>query len=499
MTDMEYDASPSQIQRAPKLEVMSRAILVLSTLIVASVAIAFMLLALPTNDDFDRATRPIKFGFWKYFIGLYMNWQGRWVSFGLESAILPKSNMTSTYPALLAGVAMADLLGLYIVCRFFTRSASRWFSLACTLCLAAVFWAQIPSLAQTLYWFVGGVENVMVLSIAGMLLVGMISFRPGIPWICFASIVAIVTTGFHEMYGAMLCICLATGTVAAYVTRSKNRLAWAIVLIAGAIGLAIVVAAPGNAQRMHKDNLHHQRHLVGVLGLSAKQLWTQGRQWLFDPKLVAASLFVAFSPKLEASRPVWVTIRNVPWRLLIPLTWLAMLCVGFFMPSWAFVDLMPQRTLSGNYLVFALGWLVIVFIWTRRLDLRDTASMHLVGPRSAGATSIALLLLSASLVLGGNTFEGIHDLASRKVFRWRDSAKQRYAMLRGKGANTRVVPHLAPSSRLLYSGEIWIDPQNWTNQSLADYFGLNSLRVEADPYDSTTTPTTEPTQPSPNF
>jgi len=170
-----------------------------------------------------------------------------------------------------------------------------------------------------------------------------------------AAFAAIYITGLHEAYGAMLCIALATGLVAAFWMRSENRFVWLVVLIAAVAGLGIVVAAPGNRVRMAKDVSHHVRHLSVVLKLAGGQLWNSGRAWLFNPKLLAASLFVAFSPRLEAVRPVWPTAGRAPLRLLVPAAWLAMLCVGFFMPSWAFVDVMPGRTLSGNYIVSPLA------------------------------------------------------------------------------------------------------------------------------------------------
>jgi hypothetical protein len=505
MTDLETNAAVIHSKSSLPLERFSRAALLLALLVVAAVAVSYLLLALPANDDFIRATQPSQVhpnfwkvsslklfvrpmdvdqaavartgsGFWNYCGYLYFRWQGRWVSYGIESAVLPHGDMTKLYPALLGAVAIINLLGLFVICRFFTRGASRWFSLACTAGLAAVLWAQMPSLAQTMYWFVGGIENVMVLSLAGMLLVGLVALRASVPWIIVACGLAIVTTGCHELFGTMLCIALGAGTVAAFWMGSQNRLAWRWALIAAIIGLAIVVGAPGNKVRMAKDVSHHVRHLNVVLKIAGKQFWISGREWLFDPKLLAVSLIVAFSPTLEAARPVWTTAGRVPWRSLIPVTWLAMLCAGFFMPSWAFVAVMPPRTLSGNYLVFAVGWLVIVFVWTRRMDVRD-ADVSIAGLRSRGATSVAMLLLAASLVLGGNTLEGLHDLASRKVFHWRTSVEQRYVLLARSKGKDLVLPRLSPASRLLYSSEVWFDPTNWANFSLADYFHVKSVRV----------------------
>jgi hypothetical protein len=515
MTDIQTDFIPAETQDRSSLATFARVSLILALLMVAGVALSFLLIALPANDDFIRATQASKphlldhapnflqrwvggrSGYWNYCWYLYFNWQGRWVSYGLESAVLPRWDMTRIYPALIGSVAVVNVLGLFAVCRCFTRSASRWFSLGCTLGLAAVLWAQMPSLAQTVYWFVGGVENLMPLALAGVLLVGLVSLRANVAWVIVASLLAIVTTGLHEAYGAMLWIGLTGGTVAAFWMRSRNRDAWLVVLIVASVGLSVVVFAPGNWYRMKIDGPKQapraqvpttvapiapsgakpQRQLKAVLQLTAKQLWNDIRAWVFDPKLLAAALFVAFSPALEAGRPVWVTQQRIPWRWLIPVIWFAMLFVGFFMPSYAFVDVMPPRTLSANFVVFAVGWLVMVFIFTRNLHARDSVGNGVPGLRSRGAASIAMLLLATSVVFTGNTIDGAHDLCTRQVLHWRASAEQRYALLRRPGPDDQIIPRLATCSRLLYSGEIWIDPKNWTNFSLADYFHRKSLRV----------------------
>jgi hypothetical protein len=276
------------------------------------------------------------------------------------------------------------------------------------------------------------------------------------------------------------------------------------VLIAAVIGLGIVVGAPGNRVRMSHDGPKQARHLLPILRLAAVQLWNGGRAWIFDPKLLAASLWVAFSPTLEASRPVWPSAKKVPWRLLLPLAWLAMLAIGFFAPSYAFGNQMPARTLSGNFIVFASGWLLIVFVFSRRVDVRDTAASSYQNLRSAGGSAAARLALALGLVLTGNTMEALHDLATRHVLAWRASVEKRYAILRHAGDADLVLPRQASSSRLLYSGEITTDPTYWSNCGLANYFHVKSVQIR--PLATTeattepvTTPVAEPESNTPNM
>ncbi len=453
-----------------------------SVFLVAATAGVYFALALPANDDWMRSAQPLNMGWWTYCHHLYLTWQGRWVSFGLESAVLPLGDLTKTYPLLIGGVAVINLIGVFGICRFFTRSASVWFSLGVSCVLAAVLWAQMPSVAQNVYWFTGVVENAMPIALSALLLIALVCLGDNLFWAVFAAGWAIVICGIHESYGSMLCIALAAGTVAAYRMGSGNKRTWLIVLIAAVIGLAIVVGAPGNRVRLKSDGPKHARLLLDILKLTDLQLWDSVRAWLFDPKLLGVTLWVIFSPRLEAARPVFSGAKKVPWTLLFVFAWVCMMGVGFFAPSYAFDEDMPARTLSGNFLVFALGWLVIVFVWSRDLSARDALVESPGGGsgrslRNASSAAIALLLISAGLLVWGNTPDGIHDLANRHVFKWRASVEHRFALLREPGPDDRILPRLLPVCHLLYDSEIGTDTTDWHNWPLANRFGLKKIRV----------------------
>jgi len=111
-----------------------------------------------------------------------------------------------------------------------------------------------------------------------------------------------------------------------------------------------------------------------------------------------------------------------------------------------------------------------------------------------------MLVLAFSLVFEGNTREALHDLITAKVFHWRTSVESRYANLQAHPGEDLLLTRLAPSSRLLYSSEVWIDPANWTNFSLADYFHVKSVRVlPIAGKDPTTAPAAETAKPAQNM
>jgi hypothetical protein len=455
----------------------------LSIGVLALLAGALFCFSVPAWDDFVRATGPLQGGWWHYVIGLvYFHWQGRWASCGLESAVLPRLDITRLYPLLIAMVAMVDVLGAYVLCRWFTGKSSRWTSLGLTVCLLALLWAGLPSLAEAVYWFVGAVENTMVLSLAAILLVGVIELSTwsrrspivlavGTVLLCAA---AVVICGFHELYGAMLCLALATGTVWAFYTPSMNRFVWVMVTLSAVVGLAIVVMAPGNSHRLAVDGGSHGRHFGYDLRIAAVQVVSFIPRWLFNPRLLAASIWVALSPTLAGQhRNNSESAAAFPWRWVLFIVWLIMLAIGFFAPSWAFGTRMPPRTLSGVYIVFVVGWLVNVYVWSASGWMKQLR----LGNWSLAIRRTACAVLAITLLAIGNVPAAIHDFHDR-VPAWHVAVERRFALLRNQAGEDAVVPELPTRSpTLLLSGEVSSDPQDYRNWGMVNIFKLRSLRL----------------------
>ncbi len=461
------------------------AALAAGVLSVYAAAAALAAFAVPVWDDFMRATRrgstPADVGWLRYVFDVtYLHWQGRWASCGLEAAVLPHLDPTRFYLLLIGPVVALNAAALLVVCRSFARGGPWRLPAGMTAAGLALAWSTLPqkSLAECVYWFVGAVENTLPLSLGAVVLVGLTRpRRPGPAVTVVLATAAFVACGMHEMYGAMLCLALAIGTAVAFATGSDRRHAWLAVGVTAAAGLAVVVGAPGNHQRMKQEGSHHGHPVGPIVLLAVRQLWANGRAWLFDPKLIAASLWVAFSPALEAARTPWPSARRVPWWAVVPAAWLAIVAVGFAAPSWAFGADMPDRTLGGNCLVFVAGWLLCVYVWTRPLAEPPADMSRSWQPfRSPVAANVAALVLGVSLVGTGNLFSAGEDLA-RRLRPWHARTEQRFADLRRHGGRDAVVPRLPVFPYLLLSGEVVDDPADFRNRGLVQFFNLRRLTL----------------------
>ena len=147
---------------------------------------------------------------------------------------------------------------------------------------------------------------------------------------------------------------------------------------------------------------------------------------------------------------------------------------------------MPARTLSGVYILFVLGWLGTLYLWTPVLVPQLNRSTQMI-------EAIATLLLSVSFFLPGSAYAGAHDLY-RRIIPWHVAMERRYAQLReAEGTDALVLP-LPLHPWVLLDGEIQNDPGDYRNWSTVSFFHLRSIRL-IPPTGSPPPPPDRPTRP----
>ncbi len=430
----------------------------------------------------------------------YFHWSGRWSGIGLALVILPRVDMMKWYPILLEAIVFVQALGLWAYWRMLLgEKVSRRHLLALVSVSLAVFWASLPVPGQTHYWVTGGIENQLNIWLSLLLMGGLVRAR----WdqmslvrshsltglLC---VLAIFVTGMHELIGLMLCIVLATGTYIALKTGRSGRgsLAWGLVSLGAVIGLAVVMAAPGNRVRslavaaivpQEDQNLLHALKLAGV---QAKRLLPT---WAFDVRLLAAAVVLVLSPSLVGARAGRIRWGGVSPKLVITSLWLLIVAGMFVGPSMVLHLRMAGRTLNAGYALFVLGLFATVVVWARSRAESESATATLQESRGVRfARSGALAIPGLSLVLSGNTRDGIRGLAKgipqnwHRMIEWRDELIRREKQ---NGAAELDLPtrNLAAANRakwpkLYFFEDITEDPTFYVNQCVARYYGLKTIR-----------------------
>jgi hypothetical protein len=454
----------------------------LAVAVVAIAAVSLATFALPQADDFVLAVEGRERGPAGYARHVYAIWSGRWFGHALIAALLASGDPTRSYPWLIAGLLACQLLGLHALVRMVVGAEpSRAGVLGYALGLFALLFASRPSPAETVYWVSGAVPYQLSVS-SCIFLVALLVRPPPVgrtgAWLgrgLAVSLLAVCIPGLHELVGLAALLVVAVGSAVAWRVGSRTLPLWVVALGCAAVGLLVVVLAPGNELRGRFFT--DARDVEHALGWLARDAARYARVWLLDPKLLAATTLLAVLPALARLRPAWIEWRSISWRGIIPCAWLAILAAALFAPRWATGGWVPRRVVDTNYAIFVIGWLLSVFVWTRHAE--ETRVLP-DGVRLV-ARWAALGVFAAALLLTGNTPTAMADLTQR-ASAWHRALGARYALARRAGrdgASTLVVPRPPPRPRLFTVLELTPDPDHWANRGFARFFGVRSARVQA--------------------
>src|SRR5208337_2417167 len=420
---------------------------------------------------------------------------------GLELLILTRIDIVRWYPLLLAPLVFFQALGLRVFWRMLLgETVTRRQVLALTAATMAVLWAGLPSPGEFFFWFTGAVEYYLSISLALLLIGGLVqtrweemTARRARLWTAGLSLLAFGVTGMHELLALMLCVVLMTGMAITLKTRrsSSQGWAWLAVSLSALIGLAVVAYAPGNflraAYESGRNPLHGRSILMNALEVAWSQAWQQLPSWVLDVRLLAATLVLVLNPSLSRARSGGFPWGGISPKLVVTALWLAIVAGMFFCPSYLLHAPMPKQTLNAAYTLFVLGWITTVIVWTRSHSQPGGATaigLDANGPRFA--RSAALAVLGLSLLVTGNTCNGMIGLRNGVPQNWRRMTHRRDRLITEavrRGATRVEVPmrdfaatYLVNCPRIYFSAEITEDPTWWANQYVACYYGVQSLR-----------------------
>lgn len=480
----------------PGLAFAALAFAILTTLVVAA---ALTWYAHPNGDDFCVGVDVRELGWAGCVERSYRLEGGRWAGYAITCGLKRIAPLSAQYPlgplAMLGLCLLATrfLLGSILPLRGDRRTA--WLL---TVVFVALYWAGLPHPGETFYWL-DSAQPYLLSVLLGMLLVGALlrldaepSPRRGLVLAGLALLGAFVV-GLHEIVGLALVGVLAAGVLVAWLEGDRRRRAWAVVLAGAVLSFAVVAVAPGNEIRA-RGAQPSDRSLVGALvaalrmGLQILDVPTaRGTAtgshgpplgWVLDPRLLAATCLFASSARVRRLRPAWLERAPALWQALIPLVWIGILAGSFLAGGWALGRGLPFRVMNALYLVFLLGWFLTVVAYTR------WAGSEARPPSAPALRTASALVLALGLLFSTNLKLGVRDLAKGwaqaydRQMTWRYQEAARLAALDG---GDLVVPEIVPWPQSYYRNEIHEDPDALKNRCVADYLGLDSIRLQPAP------------------
>jgi len=446
---------------------------------VLAVAVVLFRYAHPLADDFARGYKGRVQGIIPATIYEYFTWTGRWAACGLSYFLTTSFDIVRFYPLLLMIIPAVQAVAVYLLLQASEIGVTRRQRVALTAAALAVYWAGLPDPADNFYWLTGSVDNVAGLVISLLLLAGLIGFRARTPFLSVAagiglSLLAVLATGFHEVFGLILCTVLAGGTLRAWLAGDPRRWLWTVCLAAALIGFLVVYSAPGNVLR--RAEFPFAANLGVTLRLTVKHGVSNVVLWVLDIRLLAATiLLLILVPQslIERRPPRSVASRDV---VVAVLTWIMSIFAAFAAVSWAIGMNIPSRTLDGIYFIFLTGWFWVLVMLTRQFAERDEPLL-VAAPL---LRRIAVAIFVVAMLLTGNTRQALRDLggAAPAYSAAMDNRYRSLTAAAAKGEQDAVVEPLPekPKSFIRYF-ELRENPDYWENWSVAHYFGLKTVRM----------------------
>lgn len=436
----------------------------------------------PVADDFCYAAKSRGMGLWKWSLGEWLNWNGRYAS-----NLLMVHGPLSWSPAFLPGyraipvMLMAfTILAAWFLLRRATRHAlSTGEELLAALVYTVLYLNLMPDLGEGFFWYTGAVTYQLA-SILFFIHLGLLSGKKargaaGALNFLANMLLAVVITGMDEVH-MVLMLALHVGRLAWLVAgKPEEALSGSALLAVVCAGAALMYYAPGNAVRgaMFADT----HRLLPSLGMSFLQAVRFLGTWVLSPALLALSiLYIPVHRLLKHRIPGFgELLRLSPW-VAAALPVLAVVACTF--PTYWSTGLLGQhRTVNVACMLFIPLWFLNLSLWMERRPLKELAQEEL----PAKAIGIAMLLAVLGLNLTRNGMAVNIDLLGGRAANYDRVMGQREAEVRAASRDplakvTFVQLKNAPLTLPNYEEHGPL--RSWMVNCEARYFGAEDGQVE---------------------
>ena len=411
---------------------------------------------------------------------VYFGWQGTFSAVFLMS--LQPGVFGVGWYALTTVVILCSLLpGLFALCLALFSGVFRLPRAlsACVAAVAALLCVHLmPSPAQGIYWFNGGIyysffHGLMLLSFALALQL----LQKGGAWRSVLLCLLAVLLGGSNYVTALHSAILAASVILLLLIKKDGR--WRRLLLPALCLLAafaVSMAAPGNAVRQasseHVPNAV-QAVLASFRGCAAFCLAR------FTLPVLGALLFLGLL--------LWPALRRSDFSFRFPAAvsgFSFCLLSAMFTPGlYALGDAGDLRLINIIFYAYILLLILNLCCWLGWLSHRLKSPAETGAAAGAGlwatlAGGCVCALCCLLFILQGGAFSSIMALGvlrSGEAALYRDAAYARFAVLEDESARDAVLEPYPAHPYILYFDDVTTDPQDWSNLVTAEYFGKDSV------------------------
>ena len=369
-----------------------------------------------------------------------------------------------------------------------------WLPLA--MALSAVQLVFLPDIVEGIYWFNGAWFYMGAQSVALLTLVACDRFAvsgvTGVKRVVFALVCCglLFALGMDNyitamMTAAVLLMMALQRAWAAHAAPSpverRAAVRTALLLLPIGTGLLLSVIAPGNSVRMETDGAHQS----GFAWLLLSVLWTlrdaAGYVLRFSLKTPLLALMLALTPLLCRALPGGEVRHRCPpvWATLLGayLILCAMIIPHMYSSGYAGSGRVVNMYHSFAVLLLPVAWCMAL------LRLPDARRERLAGGKVRPALMAAAALALALCVAGGqlgNYVKLVRDQLDGTQDAYIAQFEREYALCEAAGPQDDVALPAWTVQTVTGKPTAYADAGIWTNEAMAQYFGVRSVYVEGE-------------------
>jgi len=447
--------------------IVSRTLIPLVLVAFAVPFVALMFCAAPVGDDFPKAAvaPPNADGYrcpghvssfavaWAQYANIDNGrmiqggtGSGRWLSSLLETIVMSKSGLSTSYGWLLLLVMLTNVAALSYFFRSVLR-VPRTRALLAASVLYAVWLASLNDLTENVFWLTGALEY--QLSISAMLaLAGLFcKSRHTVTSYVLLAVLAIAIPAQHEIAGSFLVACLLAGIVAALVLKLPIR-PWLLSFGLAALSFAAIMLSPAMISKLG-------RHSTLLYAFAVKGCI----HWVLNPPFLLAAICI----------PLLLWTSEDTGSEYQPPRWLAVVGIGaicVLLVEYAGLGMVIHRARIDGWFQFVFLVLLVSVIL---VGVPEASKIRI----STGTRIAIFLLFGVSLLSSGNFHQAERDVRG-PARSWHRSS---IARLAERGRSLQCDP-LPPKPILFRESGLSKNPGCWVNQCLAAYLGADSVALK---------------------
>lgn len=369
------------------------------------------------------------------------------------------------------------------VAALFSRDVPRsdlWiFSLLVTL----LFFQQMPSIVQCIYWMTGTLAyqlpNLVALVALSLAIYRTRGGGGKISKFLLASsaiLLAFMAAGGSIPNWLTFTALLGIATFVSFRHNLPHKWLWLCMLLVVTIGVCISLAAPGNVAR--SAHFPERQQFFRSLILSTAQIVRFAGKWLSNIAFILATLlYIPIAARLAETGSHIFRNHFYVHPIVAVVFLLFILYAGFFPPYWAMGSLYQHRTVNVSFFWFLLSWFMAIQITVSYLKKRGALAFERL---PAYFNYIAIPVISIALLTTGNTGAAFYDLLSKDALYYNRELEARYNVIANDcvGSDSPcVLEPLQHKPATLFFLDIGAGPDDERNICLSRYFQIKEASL----------------------